>query len=104
MAETQAERHLPAENKPRTVTVDGVSVPLDPALFDDLDMLESLYAIQHAADGGDALEIVPFLKSVCGTAYPAVKEALRDPRTGRIPMEKVGGFLQKLMEEFSPNS
>ncbi|KFI97812.1 hypothetical protein [Bifidobacterium stellenboschense] len=103
----QPQDHKPKKG-PRTVTVQDVTVTVDPDVFDDLDVLEMLYRIQSAdEDGGDdsdALAIVPFLMRILGPSYKPAKDALRDPDTGRIPLEKVGAFLGDLMGKLAPNS
>lgn len=95
--------HRPPKSRPKTITVQGVSLTVDPDVFDDLDMLEDVYAIQSGSGDGP-LRIVPLLERICGDAYPQVKKSLRDPETGRIPMEKVGGWLAEVMREAAPNS
>lgn len=98
--------HKPPQGKPRTVTVHGVTLTIDPAIFDDLDMLEDLYAMQESADGdgAGAFRMIPFLRRLLGDDYARVKKALRDPDTGRIPMESVASFVAELMEKAAPNS
>ena len=102
-AKKQQDRKLPA-TKTKTVTVHNVTFDVDPDVFDDLDMLEWLYDIQTAEEGGDGLAVVPFLRKICGGAWPQIKDALRDPDTGRIPMSMVGPFVSDLMAQVVPNS
>lgn len=101
---TKPQDHKQPKDKPRKVEVMGATVTIDPAILDDLDMVEYLYDLQHAADSDDGgFAIVPFLRKLCGSDYANVKSALRDD-TGRIPFEKVGEFVQKLIEQLNPNS
>ncbi|KAB8289308.1 hypothetical protein DSM100688_0388 [Bifidobacterium ramosum] len=99
----------PRDHKPagpaRTITVQGVALRVDPSIFDDLDMLEDLYDLQNAAENPEgAFQLIPFLRRMCGDAYPKVKAALRDPATGRIPMKAVTEFMGELLEKSAPNS
>lgn len=94
------------KDTPRTVTVQGVELTVDPSIFDDLEITEALYSLQHAdTDTGDgALAIIPLLRRLCGEKYETVKHALRDPDTGRIPLTVVGDFITQLMGKLVPNS
>ena len=104
MAAKQPQDRKTPKNQPKTVEVMGVTVTVGPAIFNDLDMVEYLYDLQHAADSDDGgFTIVPFLRKLCGDDYANVKKALRDDN-GRIPFEKVGEFVQQLIEAFNPNS
>lgn len=97
--------HKMPKNNPKTATIHGVAITVDPDLFDDLDMLEWLYDIQNASGAdGNALAVVPFLRKICGPAWPQIKDALRDPDTGRIPMTAVTAFIGDLMTQIAPNS
>lgn len=106
MAAKQPKDHKQPKDKPRDVTVHGVAITIDPEVFDDLDMVEYLYDLRHAdTEGGNGgMSIVPFLRKLCGDSYRDVKDALRDPNTGRIDMETLNGFIEELMGQLSPNS
>lgn len=99
--------HKPPQDRPRTVTVQGLSLTLDPAKLDDWELMEALYDLQ-ADPERNALSIVPFLRGLFGTEdYRRIKDKLRDPVTGRIEGEKMGGFMQELfskLNESAPNS
>ncbi len=98
--------HRPAQGKPRTVTVKGISLTLDPKLMDDWELVELLYDYQSDPEG-NALAVIPFLRKVLGDGYARVKDALRDPDTGRISGESMGEFVEELMEKLNdaaPNS
>ena len=94
------------ETQPKTVEAMGVTLAVSPAIFDDLDMVEYLYDLQTAqsGDGAGAFAIVPFLKKLCGPQYTAMKDALRDPDTGRVSIDKVSEFIAQLLEQVAPNS
>ena len=106
MAAKQPQDHKTTKNQPKTVEVMGVTVTVGPAIFDDLDMVEYLYDLQAAqeGDGTGAFAIVPFLKKLCGPQYTAMKDALRDPDTGRVSIDKVSEFIAQLLEQVAPNS
>ncbi|KFI50012.1 hypothetical protein [Bifidobacterium biavatii] len=105
---TKPQDHKPPKNTVRTITVMGVDLTIDPAVLEDYDMVEYLYDIQAAADGEEngmgVLSIVPFLRKLCGPAYPAMKRALTDPQTKRIELDKITEFITQVMEELNPNS
>ena len=106
MAARQPQDHKTPKNQPKTVEVMGVTVTVGPAIFNDLDMVEYLYDLQTAqsGDGSGAFAIVPFLKKLCGPQYTAMKDALRDPDTGRVSIDKVSEFIAQLLEQVAPNS
>lgn len=106
MAAKQPQDHKTPKNQPKTVEVMGVTVTVGPAIFNDLDMVEYLYDLQAAqsGDGAGAFAIVPFLKKLCGPQYTAMKDALRDPDTGRVSIDKVSEFIAQLLEQVAPNS
>ena len=105
MAAKQPQDRKTPKNQPKTVEAMGVTLAVSPAIFDDLDMVEYLYDLQHADENAEgSFSIVPLLKKLTGTAYPKVKTALRDPETGRVSMEAVGRFVTRLMKEADPNS
>lgn len=106
MAAKQPQDRKTPKNQPKTVEVMGVTLAVGPAIFDDLDMVEYLYDLQNAqeGDGSGAFAIVPFLKKLCGDQYTAMKDALRDPDTGRVSIDKVSDFIAQLLEQVAPNS
>ena len=106
MAARQPRDRKTPKNQPKTVEVMGVTLAVSPAIFDDLDMVEYLYDLQTAqeGDGTGAFAIVPFLKKLCGPQYTAMKDALRDPDTGRVSIDKVSDFIAQLLEQVAPNS
>lgn len=98
--------HKPPRDKPRTVTVQGISLTIDPKLMDDWELVELLYDYRSDPEG-NALAVIPFLRKVLGDGYARVKDALRDPNTGRISGESMGEFVEEMMEKLNdaaPNS
>ena len=95
--------HQQPKDKTKRITVKGIGLTVDPKIFDDLEIFEMLSDINSgSADGSFA--IVPLLKRVTGDRYEDVKNALRDPDTGRVPIEAVGEFVQEFVKELAPNS
>ena len=90
----------------RRVDVAGVEFDIDPQVFDDLDVLEDLYDIQNSDnDPNGVFKVIHLLKKLLGDdTYRRVKDALRDPETGRVGMDAVAGFLVETMRQASPNS
>ena len=99
--------HKPAQGKPRTVTVKGLVLTLDPAKLNDWELMESLYDLQSDPQN-NALSVVPFLRGMFSAKdYGRIKNRLRDPETGRITGDAMGEFLKELfarLNEESPNS
>lgn len=95
--------HLQPKDKPKHVEVRGVGLDIDPKLFDDLDVIELVADVNDGTPQG-SLMIVPLIKRITGDRYQDVKEALRDPDTGRVPIDAVGEFVSELMKELAPNS
>lgn len=97
--------HLQPKDKPQTISVDGVKLTINPNVFDDLDVVEYLYNLQHAnEDASNSFDIVPLLKKLTGGKYAQLKQALRDPHTGRVSMSAVSDFMTKLLSKVAPNS
>lgn len=102
----QPQDHKLPKDAPRHVSVRGVEFDVDPDAFDDLDLIEDMYAIQNSMDDPNGVfKIVPLMRKLLGEdTYRRVKDALRDPDTGRVGMEAVAEFLSDVMEQASPNS
>lgn len=98
--------HRPAQDKPRTITVKGVDLTIDPRSLDDWELMESLYDLQSDPQN-NALSVVPFMRRFFGDDYQRVKDALREPDTGVITGDDMAGFVQELLERLNetlPNS
>ncbi|HLS00469.1 MAG TPA: hypothetical protein VK054_00575 [Beutenbergiaceae bacterium] len=89
---------MPGANK-KQITVKGVTLSVDPEVFDDLDMLDALDQIQE----GNGLRIAGALRKIAGDQYNELRAALRDEATGRIPVNVVGEVFTEIMAGIVPN-
>ncbi|WP_136314423.1 hypothetical protein [Actinomyces procaprae] len=83
-----------ATGEPITVTVRGITVTLDPEALSSWEFLEAT-ALSQAGDMAAFYRIVTIL---LGPARDDVLETLRDPDTGRVPLDAVGDMMTELME------
>jgi len=105
MTSTPQDHKQPKDHN-QTIHIKDVTITVDPNIFDDLDVLEYIEDLQHVTDdetGSGVFSIVPLLKKLCGSQYKAVKNALRDPETGRIPMSSVQDLITTIMSGVNPN-
>lgn len=97
---TNAQVNATPVSEVRSVEIQGIPLTLDPNVFDDFELLDTLNEIQE----GNALKSPALLRKVLGDQYKTVLEDLRDPATGRVPASSVGPFMQELMEALAPKS
>src|SRR5699024_12874785 len=83
---------MPEKNQ-KEITVRGVTLSVDPEVFNDLDMLDALDQIQE----GNGLRIAGALGKIAGDEYTELGTALRDKKTGRIPVDVVGEVFTEIM-------
>lgn len=84
----------------KTVEIDGLSIDVDAAVFQDYEFLE---ALSEVTDGQPASIVRPFRMLFAGDAYQAVKDHLRD-EDGRVPVKAMSAFLAKVVKATVPNS
>lgn len=96
----QPEDHKPKKTTTKTVTVGNIVFEVDPGIFDDLDLLDAMDQVQE----GNALRLAGALRAVTGDRYREIRDALRDPETGRVPIEPAMEFFSEVMKQASPNS
>ena len=84
----------------KTVEIDGLSIDVDAAVFQDYEFLE---ALSEVTDGQPASIVRPFRMLFAGDAYQAVKNHLRD-EDGRVPVKAMSVFLSKVVKATVPNS
>lgn len=97
---TDAQVNAAPVSEVRSVEIQGIPLTLDPNVFDDFELLDTLNEIQE----GNALKSPAFLRKVMGDQYKTVLEYLRDPASGRVPASRVAPFMQELMEALAPKS
>lgn len=93
---------IPPDPDVTSVTVMGITLTINPQMFDDLDIVEQLYYLT-SSDERNPFSIVPLLKKICGGQYQEVKKRLRQD-DGRIPLKTVADFFKQVMEQAAPNS
>ena len=93
---------IPPDPAVTSVTVMGITLTINPQMFDDLDIVEQLYYLT-SSDEQNPFSIVPLLKKICGGQYPEVKKRLRQD-DGRIPLKTVAYFFKQVMKQAAPNS
>lgn len=81
---------------PTTVEVLGVSFELDINNADDYEVLEWMADAQQ----GDPTAMALILRRLVGTdVHRKLKDAARDPETGRVSVEKMGDVLEAIFSE-----
>lgn len=83
----------------KTVEIDGFTIDIDTAVFQDYEFLESLADV---ANGEPANVIRPFRLLFTGDTYQAVKDHLRD-EDGRVTVKAMSAFLAKVVKATAPN-
>src|SRR5690606_32276659 len=116
----------PADRKPkaeksavvdgrRDVTVRGIALSIPENAFDDFETLDDIDAIEEASRLGDAMDeanagdaTLRFVRLLRRLLSPEdvrrVHKALRDPETGRYPIETGATFVGELLAAAIPNS
>ncbi len=83
----------------RTITVAGAAVNVDPTVFDDFELLESLAEIQR----GDILALPKVFRAVVGDQSQELLDAVRDER-GRVTATAATEMLVQIMRELAPKA
>lgn len=84
----------------KTVEIDGLSIDVDAAVFQDYEFLE---ALSDVTDGQPASIVRPFRMLFTGDTYQAVKDHLRD-EDGRVPVKAMSAFLSQVVKATVPKS
>ena len=84
----------------KTVEIDGFSIDVDTAVFQDYEFLE---ALSEVTDGQPSGIVRPFRMMFAGDTYQAVKDHLRD-EDGRVPVKAMSAFLSKVVKATVPKS
>ena len=97
------EKTLTTDGK-RTITIHGMKLTVDPAVMDDMRVMNWLYTIQHPeSDDDGVLVMVPLIRTLFGKDYQKIMDHLAEA-DGRIPMQRVANFLTEFMSKVNPNS
>lgn len=83
----------------RAITVEGVQLMVDPAVFDDFELLESLAEIQR----GDILALPAVFRAVAGDKAQALLDAIRG-ENGRVTATAATETLVQIMSELAPKA
>jgi hypothetical protein len=83
----------------RTITVAGLQLTVDPTVFDDFELLESLAEIQR----GDILGLPKVFRAVAGDQAQELLDAVRDER-GRVTATAATEVLVQIMRELAPKA
>lgn len=84
----------------QTIEVRGITLTIDPETFDDTDLLDALCDIRD----GDPLPIGRALRQVAGADYQKLKEAMRDPKTGRVKASTAAEVFVEIFQAAAPKS
>lgn len=83
----------------RAITVAGVQIAVDPTIFDDFELLESLAEIQR----GDILALPTVFRAVAGDQAQALLDAIRG-ENGRVTATAATETLVQIMSELAPKA
>lgn len=93
--------HLQPTQTTRTVTIDNLTITVNPRKLTDFRVVNEMYDITY---NGDGLKIVGLLRRLLGQdQYERVLDALADP-DGVVDPERVNTFLTRLFQQLAPNS
>lgn len=94
--------HGPVDTVPvdmRTITVAGVQLTVDPTVFDDFELLESLAEVQR----GDVLVLPTVFRAVAGDKAQELLDALRG-ENGRVTATAAAEVLVQIIRELAPKA
>lgn len=83
----------------RAITVVGVQIAVDPTVFDDFELLESLAETQR----GNILALPTVFRAVAGNQAQELLDAVRDER-GRVTATAAAEVLVQIMSELAPKA
>ena len=81
------------------IEIRGVQVTLDPTIFDDFELLESL----AEAQSGNVLALPAVFRKVAGDKAQALLDAVRDER-GRVTATAATEMIAQIMNELAPKA
>lgn len=100
--ETHEAPHGPVNTVPqglRMIEVRGVQVTVDPTIFDDFELLESLAEVQR----GDVLALPTVFRAVAGEQASALLNSIRGGN-GRVTATAATEVLVQIMRELAPKA
>lgn len=95
------EDHKQPATEPREVTVDGITVTVDPKVMNNWRTTKILRSLDDGAEG--ALHIVDLVEKVLGDDLPRVEDEL-EKANGDLTNDVMAEFLRKVLEAAAPNS
>lgn len=100
--ETHEAHHGPVNTVPqglRMIEIRGVPVKVDPTIFDDFELLESLAEVQR----GDVLALPTVFRAVAGEQASALLNSIRGGN-GRVTATAATEVLVQIMRELAPKA
>lgn len=94
--------HQPKAEAPKdkTITVGGQDWTVAAEALDDFELLDDLGRLED----GDAARLPRVMRRLLGDDYKRALDHLRDPDTGRVPIERAAEFITEIMQGLDPNS
>lgn len=92
-----AERTVPGKR----VTIGGITIEVPDEALDDFEVLDALARLQDNHDGS---AVPTIFRRLLGDDARRVLGELRDPVTGRVPVERATVFTMGIFEALAPNS
>lgn len=92
--------------KKETRQVQGINVTLDPEIFEDWDVFETMtdFLNPETDDQNKMLATRRLVDLVLGDQFESIKKKLRAANGGKLPTEKVGEFVAQTIEAFGNNA
>lgn len=97
---TAVSKLTPAPEQTKTVVVNGIELSLTYEQVNDFRFVD---ALQQVESGANPLEMASIMRTICGDKYQEVLASLEEPN-GRIPVEKVGEFVEEFMLKMGGNN
>lgn len=92
--------------KKETRQVEGIDVTLDPEIFQDWDVFETMtdFLNPDTTDEKKMLATRRLVDLVLGDQFDDIKKKMRAARGGKLPTEAVGEFVSKTIEAFGSDA
>lgn len=88
--------------KKETRQIEGIDVTLDPEIFQDWDVFETMtdFMSDETTDEEKMLATRKLVDLILGDQFPSIKKKMRAARGGKLPTEAVGEFVSKVTQAF----